>query len=183
MIASPNYTFGVYDGDDSAAEGSGPGPAGSARDRGRSSRTSSPPAACPPRPADFTGRSDYGPFIAAGVGIPAGGLFTGAEVPKTAADVAAVGRRRGCAVRPVLPRAVRQPVPRAQRRGRGALRRARPAVRLFGNVNLEALDINADAIATAVLTFAFDTSSIPERTAAAAARSAGPTYIGKEGSI
>ena len=27
MIASPNYTFGVYDGDDSAAEGAGPGPA------------------------------------------------------------------------------------------------------------------------------------------------------------
>jgi hypothetical protein len=30
---------------------------------------------------DFTGRSDYGPFIANG--IPAGGLFTGAEVRKT----------------------------------------------------------------------------------------------------
>jgi len=29
----------------------------------------------------FNGRSDYGPFIAAG--IPAGGLFTGAEVVKT----------------------------------------------------------------------------------------------------
>ena len=30
MMASPNYSFGVYDGDDSAQEGSGPGPAGSA---------------------------------------------------------------------------------------------------------------------------------------------------------
>jgi Peptidase family M28 len=40
-------------------------------------------------PTAFDGRSDYGPFIAEG--IPAGGLFTGAEVPKTAAQVAQYG--------------------------------------------------------------------------------------------
>src|SRR4029450_4215368 len=33
-------------------------------------------------PTAFDGRSDYGPFI--GVGIPAGGLFSGAEGTKTA---------------------------------------------------------------------------------------------------
>ena len=92
MIASPNYTFGVYDGDDSAQEGSGPGPAGSAAiedvfeeffaARGETTKAS-----------DFTGRSDYGPFIA--VGIPAGGLFTGAETIKTAADVALWGGLAG----------------------------------------------------------------------------------------
>jgi hypothetical protein len=32
--------------------------------------------------------------------------------------------------------------------------------------------VNADAIATAVITYAFDTSSIPDRTPVAAARSA-----------
>ena len=92
MIASPNYSFGVYDGDDSAQEGSGPGPAGSAAiedvfeeffaARGEATKAS-----------DFTGRSDYGPFIA--VGIPAGGLFTGAETIKTAADVALWGGLAG----------------------------------------------------------------------------------------
>jgi Zn-dependent M28 family amino/carboxypeptidase len=35
---------------------------------------------------DFTGRSDYGPFIEEGIDIPAGGLFTGAEVVKTVQD-------------------------------------------------------------------------------------------------
>ena len=39
----------------------------------------------PTRGTDFDGRSDYGPFIAAG--IPAGGIFTGAEGRKTAAQV------------------------------------------------------------------------------------------------
>ncbi len=35
----------------------------------------------PTEPTAFDGRSDYGPFI--DVGIPAGGLFTGAEDIKT----------------------------------------------------------------------------------------------------
>ena len=40
-------------------------------------------------PTDFDGRSDYGPFIAAGV--PAGGLFTGAEEEKTPEQAAVFG--------------------------------------------------------------------------------------------
>ncbi|MGH2696845.1 MAG: M28 family peptidase, partial [Actinomycetota bacterium] len=40
-------------------------------------------------PTAFDGRSDYGPFIA--VGIPAGGLFSGAEGLKTAEQVAVYG--------------------------------------------------------------------------------------------
>ncbi len=39
----------------------------------------------------FSGRSDYGPFIAPGVNIPAGGLFTGAEGVKTVEQVADYG--------------------------------------------------------------------------------------------
>ena len=42
---------------------------------------------------DFDGRSDYGPFIAAG--IPAGGLFTGAEGIKTPEQAAIFGGTAG----------------------------------------------------------------------------------------
>ena len=44
-------------------------------------------------PTAFDGRSDYGPFIA--VGIPAGGLFSGAEGVKTAEEAAVYGGTAG----------------------------------------------------------------------------------------
>ena len=44
-------------------------------------------------PTAFDGRSDYGPFIANGV--PAGGLFTGAEGIKTPEQEELYGGRRG----------------------------------------------------------------------------------------
>lgn len=44
-------------------------------------------------PTAFDGRSDYGPFIA--TGIPAGGLFTGAEGIKTPAQQAIYGGTAG----------------------------------------------------------------------------------------
>ena len=54
---------------------------------------------------DFSGRSDYGPFIANG--IPAGGLFTGAEGIKTAEEVllwgGAVGPMTRATTRPATP--------------------------------------------------------------------------------
>jgi Zn-dependent M28 family amino/carboxypeptidase len=168
MIASANYMFGVYDGDDSAAEGSGPGPAGSPEiedvfeaffaSRGLSTN-----------PADFSGRSDYGPFIAAGVGIPAGGLFTGAEGLKTAADVAKYGGVQGAQYDPCYhdPCDSFTPVPDG---GDPAIyAQLRAQYRLIGNINTFAFDVNADAVATAVITFAFDTSMIPPRAPAAAA--------------
>ncbi|WP_246530859.1 M28 family peptidase [Streptomyces bathyalis] len=83
MIASPNYGLFVHDGDDSDGEGSGPGPEGSGQlekdivdfieSQGEETRG-----------ADFDGRSDYGPFIEAG--IPGGGSKTGAEGIKTAEE-------------------------------------------------------------------------------------------------
>jgi Zn-dependent M28 family amino/carboxypeptidase len=92
MIGSPNYVFHIYDGDDSDGVGAGPGPEGSAQiekffegfyeERGE-----------PFKGTDFSGRSDYGPFIA--VGIPAGGLFTGAEVVKTAEEAEIWGGTAG----------------------------------------------------------------------------------------
>jgi Zn-dependent M28 family amino/carboxypeptidase len=85
MIGSPNFARFVYDGDGTV----GPeGPTGSGLiedvfvDYFASQGLFNEPTA-------FDGRSDYGPFIAEG--IPAGGLFTGAEVPKTAAQVQQYG--------------------------------------------------------------------------------------------
>ncbi|WP_442877438.1 M28 family peptidase [Dactylosporangium sp. AC04546] len=175
MVASPNYMFGVYDGDDSAASGAGPGPAGSAQIEqlfeaffaGRRQATSA---------ADFTGRSDYGPFI--GVGIPAGGLFTGAEGVKSADDVARYGGIAGVAYDPCYHDACDDLFRVEGKGGDAALyRQLRAQYQLIGNVNTFALDTNADAIATAVITYAFDTSSIPPRTTAAAARKAGSSPL------
>ena len=85
MIGSPNFARFVYDGDGTI----GPeGPTGSGFiedvfvDYFASEDLFNEPTA-------FDGRSDYGPFIADG--IPAGGLFTGAEQPKTAAQAAEYG--------------------------------------------------------------------------------------------
>ncbi|WP_374271137.1 M28 family peptidase [Actinoplanes sp. M2I2] len=171
MIGSPNYTFGVYDGDDSDATGAGPGPAGSAQieavfqrffaQRGQATA-----------PSDFTGRSDYGPFIA--TGIPAGGLFTGAEVVKTAEDVAKWGGVAGQQYDPCYHQACDSLMPERDGADAAVYAQLRRAYKLVGNVNTFALDTNADAVATAVATFARDTSSIPPRPApvAAATRSA-----------
>ena len=175
MIGSPNYTFGVYDGDDSAAEGSGPGPAGSAQIEEVFQDVLRRRAARRPSAADFTGRSDYGPFIAAGVDIPAGGLFTGAEVQKTEADVALWGGVAGAQYDPCYHAPCDSLTPERNGADAALYAQLRAEYRLFGNVNTFAIDTNADAIATAVATFAYDTSSIPPRTPApAAARMAAP---------
>jgi aminopeptidase S len=88
MIASPNAGYFVYDGDDSDGTGAGPGPAGSA-DLEKVLAGYFASIGVPTEGTDFDGRSDYGPFIAAG--IAAGGTFTGAERRKTPAQVAKWG--------------------------------------------------------------------------------------------
>ena len=86
MIASPNPTRMVYDG--SGSLGGGAGPDGSIQieqlftdwfDAQGMAFTETP----------FDGRSDYGPFI--WTGIPAGGLFTGAEQPKSSQEADTFG--------------------------------------------------------------------------------------------
>jgi Zn-dependent M28 family amino/carboxypeptidase len=78
MLGSPNYVRFVYDGDGSDTPVEGPAGSGEIEsvftDYFASQGLES-------EPTEFSGRSDYGPFIA--VGIPAGGLFTGAEGVKT----------------------------------------------------------------------------------------------------
>jgi Zn-dependent M28 family amino/carboxypeptidase len=159
MIASPNYMLGIYDGDNSSGTAP-PGfiPPGSAEiedvfekffaDRGQ-----------PFNDTEFSGRSDYGPFIA--VGIPAGGLFTGAEGVKTEAQAEAYGGLAGVAYDPCY-HAFCDNL-RGDGQDRDLYRQLRRHYKLTGNVNTFALDVNSDAVATAVYTFAFDTSTLPDR--------------------
>lgn len=138
MIGSPNHVFFVYDGDDSDGVGAGPGPEGSAaieeifesyyRQRG-----------LPFKGTDFSGRSDYGPFIA--VGIPAGGLFTGAEGLKTEEEASLWGGSAGDQYDPCY----------------------HLACDTFDNVNNEALEINSDAVAFAVLQLAMNSQTVNGR--------------------
>jgi Zn-dependent M28 family amino/carboxypeptidase len=135
MVGSPNYVFFVYDGDNSDNVGSGPGPAGSAQiektfERFYASR------GLAFKGTDFNGRSDYGRFIA--VGIPAGGLFTGAEGIKTAAEVAIWGGTAGQQYDPCY----------------------HVACDTFANNSNTALDTNSDAIAFATLQYAMNTSDV-----------------------
>ncbi len=137
MIGSPNHVFFIYDGDDSDGVGAPPGPAGSAEiekvfegfftQRG-----------LPFKGTDFSGRSDYGPFIAVGVDIPSGGLFTGAEGIKTAEEAALWGGTAGQQYDPCY----------------------HLACDTYTNNNDFALDVNSDAVAYATLQFAMNTESV-----------------------
>jgi Zn-dependent M28 family amino/carboxypeptidase len=156
MIGSPNHVFFVYDGDNSDATGAPAGPGNSAAIEkvfeGFYAQRN-----LPFKGTDFDGRSDYGPFIAAG--ISAGGLFTGAEGLKTAAEAELWGGITGTAYDPCYHQACDN----------------------YGNINLFALDTNSDAVAYATLYFAKSKTprGTPPVAAAATARSAtaaGATY-------
>lgn len=131
MIASPNAAYFVYDGDDSDKVGSGPGPEGSAQlEKGINDFLDS--KKIPREGTDFSGRSDYGPFIE--VGIPSGGTFTGAEGIKTPEQAAKFGGQAGVAYDVNY-----------HRKGD-----------TLANIDQKALDINVDVIADAVGHYAFD---------------------------
>ena len=92
MLASSNYVRFIYDGDGNAAPGNPVGPEGSGKVeqvhedyfRYLGLKTDRVP---------FDGRSDYDGFIDRG--IPAGGVFAGAEVPKTPEQEAIYGGAAG----------------------------------------------------------------------------------------
>ncbi|WP_424346356.1 M28 family peptidase [Kocuria sp. CH-021] len=100
MIGSPNYGRFVYDGDHSAfppvqgPEGPVTAPEGSAAIEAAFHEHFGSVGLASGE-TEFSGRSDYGPFIAEGV--PSGGLFTGAEGIKTAEQAALFGGRAGVA--------------------------------------------------------------------------------------
>jgi Zn-dependent M28 family amino/carboxypeptidase len=163
MVASPNYVRFVYDGDNSAfpvGPGASPGPAGSAQIEqlfhdyfaavGQASAET-----------PFSGRSDYGRFIF--YGIPAGGLFTGAEGIKTAAEAAIFGGVAGAAYDPCYHQACDALTYdfTGDVLDRGPIYAAlNDHYRMAGNVNLDALEEMGDAVAHAILTYAFDTRTV-----------------------
>ncbi|MEU7895337.1 M28 family metallopeptidase [Nonomuraea sp. NPDC049152] len=157
MVASPNYAYKLYDGDDSDSTGSPAGPPGSAEIE-RQLKAFFTGRSLPTVGTDFDGRSDYGPFIA--VGIPSGGIFTGAEQLKTAEEAAMFGGTAGVAYDVCY----------------------HQACDTVANVNATALDVNADAIADSVARYAFNTRDIPGREAASAARAAVRTATGSAAS-
>ena len=138
MVGSPNYVRFVYDGDNSAfpvGPNAAAGPNGSGlieavfveyfRNQGLASA-----------PTPFSGRSDYGPFIARG--IPAGGLFTGAEGIKTVSEAQIFGGTAGIAYDPNY----------------------HQAGDTIANVNVNAISEMSDAAAHATYTFARTRSEI-----------------------
>ncbi|GAA1777997.1 M20/M25/M40 family metallo-hydrolase [Actinomadura chokoriensis] len=124
MLGSPNGTRGVYDGDHSTGGGTR-APAGSGaiekmfRDYFKGRRL-------PTTESEFDGRSDYGPFVERG--IPSGGLATGAEGMKTAAEAKTFGGRAGKAYDPCY----------------------HDTCDRLKNVNLKLLDTNTDGVAHVV---------------------------------
>jgi len=90
MVGSPNYVRFVYDGDGSDTATSGPPGSAEIEDIFTSYFAGQNLAS---EPTEFNGRSDYGPFIA--VGIPAGGLFSGAEGVKTEEQAQVYGGTAG----------------------------------------------------------------------------------------
>jgi Zn-dependent M28 family amino/carboxypeptidase len=137
MVGSPNFVRFVYDGDNSDGVGAPAGPPGSAAiedvfekfytDRGLAYEGT-----------DFTGRSDYGPFIAEGVGIPSGGLFTGAEGIKTPEQAEIYGGTAGEQYDQCY----------------------HEACDTIKNIDETVLDQNSDAIAYATLTLATSTEAL-----------------------
>ncbi|MHA6695920.1 M28 family peptidase [Homoserinimonas sp. A520] len=133
MVGSPNFVRFVYDGDGSAFGTAGPN--GSANieavflDYFASQGLATEATA-------FDGRSDYFGFI--NNGIPAGGLFTGAEGTKTAEQAAIYGGTAGEAYDPCYHQACDD----------------------ITNVSTEVLEQMADAIAHATQTFAETTSAV-----------------------
>lgn len=158
MIASPNFVYGVYDADESSFEAPVPVPEGSEalEDLFEVYFTWQD---IPYEDSEFSGRSDYQAFIIND--IPASGLFTGAEMPKTPAQETIWG---GVAEAPYDP---------CYHLGCDSLESDADADRpaavydvlhqdydLAGNVNLDAFGTNMDAIAFAVLTLAYSTEDV-----------------------
>jgi Zn-dependent M28 family amino/carboxypeptidase len=92
MVASPNYARQVYDGDGSTFGADASGPSGSGFIEGLFNDFFASQNQAT-EPIVFDGRSDYLAFTDAG--IPAGGIFTGAEQIKTAEEAALFGGTAG----------------------------------------------------------------------------------------
>ena len=150
MIGSPNHIIGVYDADESTYEAPVEVPEGSAATESVFTdyfdSTNQPWV-----DTEFSGRSDYSAFIAAGV--PASGLFTGADGTKTEEEVEMFGGTAGVIYDPNY---------------------HTPADDIT-NINMDALDIMSDAIAHATITLGQSTADINGKTSRGKSGVPGPT--------
>ncbi|MGA5044507.1 M28 family peptidase [Streptomyces arboris] len=149
-IASPNYGLFVFDGDNSDGLNFPEGPTGSAQLE-RDITTFLGNRGLPTAGTPFIGRSDYHPFVLAG--IPSGGTFSGMEALKTPAEAAKWGGEAGVAFDVNY----------------------HAAGDTLRNINTKAFDINIDVIANAVGTYAHDLGSL--KNPPAAGRQAAPAYV------
>ena len=133
MVGSPNYVRFVYDGDASDTDSLGSSGSGAVEDVFLDYFESE---GSPVETTAFDGRSDYDAFIS--VGIPAGGLFTGAEEIKTEEQQAIYGGTAGVAFDPCY----------------------HLACDTIDNLSEDALDEMSDAAAHATLVFAMTKSAV-----------------------
>jgi len=133
MIGSPNFARLIYDGDGSGFDLAGPkGSEAIERNFERYFKSQKLTTA----ETAFDGRSDYLPFI--DVGIPSGGLFTGAEEVKTEAEQELFGGTAGVAFDPCYHLACDR----------------------FDNVSKRGLSQMSDAVADAVNLYASDLKAL-----------------------
>jgi Zn-dependent M28 family amino/carboxypeptidase len=146
MVGSPNFVRFVYDGD---LSDSTPPPGGAPNGSGQIERLFTryfDRQGLETEPTAFDGRSDYGPFITPEAGVPAGGLFTGAEGIKTEEEEAVYGGVAGLAYDPCY----------------------HQECDTFFNLSYTALDQMSDGAAHATWTLARSKSPVASATAAKA---------------
>ena len=151
MIGSPNYGRFIYDGDGSAFGLTGPNGSEAIEAVFESYFASQSLASLP---TAFDRRSDYDAFISAG--IPAGGLFTGAEDIKSTEEAELFGGTAGVAFDPCY----------------------HQACDTIDNVSEQALEEMSDATAHAILTFAMANASVKNNGQGAANPSTGGNGFG-----
>ncbi|WP_242903772.1 M28 family peptidase [Actinomadura terrae] len=155
MLGSVNGVRGVYDGDHSARSGV-KAPAGSGAIE-RMFRWHFAGLGLPTKQSPFNGTSDYGPFIEHG--IPTGGIDTGANGTKTAAEAKKFGGRAGKVYDPCY----------------------HAKCDRLKNVDLKLLDTNTDAIAAVTQHLAETTVAVNGH--AQRLESAGPAPLYRGGQL
>jgi Zn-dependent M28 family amino/carboxypeptidase len=159
MIASPNFIYGVYDADESGfpAPDGVPIPAGSEalEDLFETFFTWQ---GVPYEDSEFSGRSDYEAFILNG--IPSSGLFTGAEEVKTEEQEAIWEGVAGESYDPCYHENCDSLVPNHPDRDPAVYAELADENDVTGNVSLEALGVNSDAIAFTLLSLAYSTEDV-----------------------
>lgn len=157
MIASPNHVIGVYDADESTHEAPVEVPEGSvATEKVLTDYFDGTGQAWVD--SEFSGRSDYSAFIAAGV--PASGLFTGADGVKTEEEAREFGGTAGETYDPNYHSAGDD----------------------ITNINMEALDVMSDAIAHSAITLGQSTRDVNGKTSRGKSGKPGPTVpVGPQG--